>query len=69
MILRIIKNLHIFQTRWKTLVFMVINYIRELIVEKLDDNGIHSTTGSILYVDFTGIRTDDACFAGEIHTL
>jgi len=44
-LLRIIKNLHIFQTRWKTLAFTVINYIRELIAKKLDDNGIHSIDG------------------------
>jgi len=30
-----------FQTRWKTLALTVINYIRELITQKLDDNGIH----------------------------
>ena len=40
-ILRIIKNLHIFQTRWKTLAFTFINCIRELIAQKSDDNGIH----------------------------
>jgi len=31
-----------------TLAFTVINYIRELIAQKLDDNRIHSITGSIL---------------------
>ena len=39
--LRIIKNQNISQTRWKTLAFTVINYIRDLIAQKLDDNGIH----------------------------
>jgi len=43
-ILRIIKNLHICQARWKT-AFAVINYIRELIAQKLDDTGIHSIYG------------------------
>jgi len=51
--------------RWKTLAFTVINYIRELI----DDNGIHSITWSILYMDSIGIRDDDAYFVGEMHTL
>ena len=55
--------------RWKTLAFTVINYIRELITQKLDDNGIHSITGSILCMDSIGIRADDAYFVGEVHTL
>jgi len=35
------KNLNMFQTRLKTLAFTVINYIRELVAQNLDDNGIH----------------------------
>jgi len=34
------KSKH-FSTRWKTLAFTVINYIRELIAQKLDVDGIH----------------------------
>jgi len=51
------------------LAFTVINYIRELIAQKLDDNGIHCIMGFILYVNSIGIRADDAYFVGEIHTL
>jgi len=42
--LRIIKYLHIFQTRWKTSP-TIIKYMRELNAQKLDDNGIHSIYG------------------------
>ena len=64
-----LSKIYTFFKRVERLAFTVINYIRELIAQKLDDNGIHCITGSILYVDSIGIRADDAYFVGEILTL
>jgi len=46
-----LSKIQTFFKRVERLAFTVINYIRELISQKLDDYGIHSMTGSFLYMD------------------
>jgi len=64
-----LSKIYTYFKRVERLAFTVINYIRELIAQKLHDNGIHSITGSILYMYSIGITADDAYFVSEIHTL
>jgi len=63
-ILRIIKTPNIYQTCWKTLAFMFISYVRELIAQKLDDNRI-----DVLYAKVFGRPTSEASVLEQIRYL